>query len=300
MHDRTASDLSRETASRRVQVPAPAKLNLILRVGPRRNDGLHEICSLFATLELADLLEVSAAPTASSADVVECPGVSGDNLVEVALREFRATVGSGAPPPLRVSVAKEIPIAAGLGGGSADAAAALRVVNRLSAEPLDAPALEALAARIGADVPSQLSPSHAFVSGAGELVEPVSLPAIEVLLVPSRVGLATAAVYAEADRLGLTRATLDPAAVRTASQLPLHELADRVENDLQPAALSLRPELAEGLGELRALGALAAAVTGSGPTLFGIFETRSAAQAAAGRIPGAIVTRLSSGALRNN
>ena len=146
---------------------APAKLNLVLQVGRPRPDGLHEICSIFASLELSDELTLLASDT--DGDEVVCPGVDGPNLVEAALRLFRERVDPQLPT-LRVTIHKRIPVAAGLGGGSADAAAALRAANELAARPLDLAGLRALAGELGADVPSQVEPTHALVSGAGERV----------------------------------------------------------------------------------------------------------------------------------
>jgi 4-diphosphocytidyl-2-C-methyl-D-erythritol kinase len=141
-------------------------------------------------------------------------------------------------------------------------------------------------------VPSQVEPRHALVTGAGEGVEPVDLPPLAIVLIPAREGLSTAAVYAEADRLGATRAELDPDALREVAGLPAAELATRLENDLEPAALALRPELEETLAAVRDAGALGARVTGSGPTVFGVFADEPSAAAAAELIPGAIQTRL--------
>ncbi len=150
--------------------------------------------------------------------------------------------------------------------------------------------LRALAARLGSDVPSQVEPRHALVAGVGELVEPVELPAFGALLVPQREGLSTAAVYAEFDRLGGGRAELDLDATRSlAGEM---RLLPALDNDLQPAALSLRPELHDTLASLKAAGALGALVSGSGPTCFGLFEDRGAAEAAAARIEGAIPAAL--------
>src|SRR3954464_7935530 len=109
---------------------APAKVNLVLHVGPRRSDGLHDICSLFASLELADEVAVEEA----AADQVVCPGVDGPNLAGAAIETSRDAVAPGLPP-LRVTIGKRIPIAAGLGGGSADAAAVLRAVNATAGGP---------------------------------------------------------------------------------------------------------------------------------------------------------------------
>jgi 4-diphosphocytidyl-2-C-methyl-D-erythritol kinase len=268
---------------------APAKLNLVLQVGPRRQDGLHEIASLFASLELADSIALESAP--APPDEVIAPGVEGPNLAQVAIDKLREALG-GELPPLRVAIEKRIPVAAGLGGGSADAAAVLRAANRVAGGRLGPDELRRLAAGIGADVPSQVEPRHALVTGAGEHVEPVDLPALPVVLVPAATGLSTAAVYAEADRLPSTRDRLDPDALRSLAELPLAELAAQLENDLEPAALSLRPELEETLAAVRDSGALAARVTGSGPTVFGVYADPASALAAAERLPGSILTSL--------
>lgn len=266
---------------------APAKVNLVLHVGARRSDGLHELCSLFASLELADSVTVEPAEV----DEVLCPGVTGPNLAKAAIESLRATVG-GELPPLRVVIDKRIPVAAGLGGGSADAAAVLRAANTIAGEPLTAGELRALGARVGADVPSQVEPRHALVTGAGERVEPVELPEMALVLVPAADGLSTADVYAEADRIPSTRAHLDPEAVRALAAAPLAALARGMENDLEAAALSLRPELSRTLAALTDAGALAALISGSGPTAFGVFPTSGEAERAAEALPDAIVTQL--------
>ena len=246
---------------------APAKVNLLLHVGPRRADGLHELCSLFASIDLADELTVETADV----DEVVCAQVEGPNLAITAVERFRAEAAPDLPP-LRVTIEKRIPVAAGLGGGSADAAAVLRAANRLAGAPLDADALRALGARIGADVPSQVEPRHALVTGAGERVEPIGLPPMALLLVPDARGLSTAEVYARADELGTTRVDLDSDHVRELAARPLFELAGTLENDLEGAAVSLRPELEARMAELLDAGALTARVTGSGPTVFGVFR----------------------------
>jgi 4-diphosphocytidyl-2-C-methyl-D-erythritol kinase len=267
---------------------APAKINLVLQVGDVRDDGLHELCSLFASLDLADDLTIE--PRDGGTDEVVCAGVDGPNLAGRAIAELRAEL-DGDLPPLRVTIDKRIPVAAGLGGGSADAAAVLRVANTIAGSPLDADAMRAVGARIGADVPSQIDPRHALVTGAGEYVEPLDLPPLAIVLVPQDQGLSTADVYREADRIGSTRARLDPGALRDLAGSPPAALAAALENDLEAAALSLRPELAGELDALRRAGALGVRITGSGPTAFGVFATRSDAErAAVGLSSGAIVT----------
>ena len=260
---------------------AYAKVNLILRVG-RERDGLHELCSLFASIGLHDVVEVEEA----AADSVECAGVEGPNLAAAAIAALREEIEL---PPLRVRIEKRIPVAGGLAGGSADAAAVLRAGNELAGRPLDAGRLREIAARLGSDVPSQVEPAHAIVSGTGAVVEPVELAPLHLVLVPSPHGLSTAAVYAEADRLGTPRGDLGCEEVRAAAALAPAALAARLENDLEAAAVSLRPDLGGVLGRLRAAGALAAQVSGSGPTCFGVFASEADAERAAGGIAGATI-----------
>jgi 4-diphosphocytidyl-2-C-methyl-D-erythritol kinase len=257
-------------------VHAPAKLNLCLYLGPRRDDGLHELCSLFEPLALADLIEVSEAER----DEVICPGVEGENLAARALEALRER--GWQRPPLRIEIEKRVPVAAGLGGGSGDAAAILR----LAAGEVDD--LQGLAAELGADVPSQLSPALALVQGAGERVAPLPEPAPHAaVLLPDGGGLSTAAVFAEADRLGVGRApeelgalagALRAAAGAGASPLDYPEL---LVNDLEAPARSLRPVIGDALDELREAGAPVAILSGSGPTAVGLFADLAAAATAA-------------------
>jgi 4-diphosphocytidyl-2-C-methyl-D-erythritol kinase len=258
---------------------APAKLNLCLYLGARRDDGLHELCSLFEPLSLADVLEVEEAER----DEVGNDAVDGEDLAARALRALRDAGFDG--PPLRISVAKRIPVAAGLGGGSADAAAVLRLA---AGEVAD---LESLAFGLGADVPSQLRPATALVTGAGERVRRLPDPAPHAfVLLPGEGGLPTAEVYAEADRRSLGRSAAELAEIEArlaeaagAGSSPL-AYTELLANDLEAAALALRPEIAGALEALRAAGAALALVTGSGPTAFGLFEDLDSARLAAERI----------------
>jgi 4-diphosphocytidyl-2-C-methyl-D-erythritol kinase len=258
---------------------APAKLNLCLYLGRRRDDGLHELRSLFCPITLSDRIVVSDAER----DEVVCPQVDGPNVAEAALTALRDR--GWRANPLRLEIEKRIPVAAGLGGGSADAAAVLRLARE------DIGDLDSLAAELGADVPSQLDPAFALVGGAGEVVEPLAAPAhFGIVLVPDDEGLLTAEVYAEADRLGGGRepAELDEIAAELlraasggASPLAYREL---LVNDLARAAVSLRPRIGRALEALRDAGAEVALVTGSGPTVFGLFADVAAADAAAARL----------------
>ena len=256
-------------------VPAPAKINLCLRVGERREDGYHRVATLFAAIDLHDRLEIGS----SEETVVE--GFAEDTLVRRALDALGET--------RRVRLEKRIPVAAGLGGGSSDAAAVLRALRgrRPVAE------LYRIARELGSDVPFFLSGLETAIgTGRGDVLQPLpDFPRnYAIVLVPSDVGLSTAEVYAacapnpifEAVRGDLIRGVHT---VRTPA-----EIAALVANDLQPAVLGLRPELAGRLDQLRAAGALAAAVSGSGPTVFGIFEDGDAARAAGTQIEGSIVT----------
>jgi 4-diphosphocytidyl-2-C-methyl-D-erythritol kinase len=264
---------------------APAKLNLCLYLGPPRDDGRHEIRSLFEPLSLADEIDV----TEAREDEVVCPEVGGENLAAVALQALR---GRGwESPPIRVRISKRIPVAGGLGGGSADAAAVLRLAED------EVEGIEEVAAEIGADVPSQMQPSFLLVGGGGEQLEPLP-PAGEhaIVLLPEQQGLSTAEVYGEADRLGLGR---DLAALQELEQRlrdaasggasPL-EYAHLLINDLEPAAMALHPGIEGSLEALRHAGAARALISGSGPTAFGIFADLASAEAAASALgPRAIV-----------
>jgi 4-diphosphocytidyl-2-C-methyl-D-erythritol kinase len=271
------------------QVFAPAKLNLCLYVGPRRDDGLHEIRSLFEPLELADELRIIEA----DADEVICEGIKGPDLTATALAALREHGWDG--PRLRIEVTKRVPVAAGLGGGSADAAAVLRLARG------EVEGLRSIAAQIGADVPSQLQPRPCLVAGAGEVIEPAPPPAEHgVVLIPQPRGLPTAAVYAEADRLGSARGVSELEAIRRRLRDAVDEggsplsYREHLVNDLQAAAISLRPEIEEALHALDEAGAAHAMVTGSGPTAFGLYPTSEEAAAAAAelgsRFPHALAT----------
>jgi 4-diphosphocytidyl-2-C-methyl-D-erythritol kinase len=272
-------------------VHAPARLNLGLYLGRARPDGLHELCSLFEPLALADLLRI----TEAERDEVVCPGVEGENLAARALAALRERGWDA--PPLRIEIEKRIPVAAGLGGGSADAAAVLRLASgRFSSQdnekrPLTRGVLAdlpAIAAELGADVPSQLRPALALVRGAGERVEPLPAPAAHAaLLLPSGGGLSTKDVFDEADRLGLGReeAELDEIAprLRAAAGAGASPLAyvDLLVNDLEPAAVSLRPDIGDALDALRSTGAPAVFLSGSGPTAVALFASLNDADRAA-------------------
>jgi 4-diphosphocytidyl-2-C-methyl-D-erythritol kinase len=232
------------------------------------------------SISLADELTLEAAPEGADHDEIFCPEVPGpaeENLAARALAAFRASTAWDAPPQ-RIEIAKRIPVAAGLGGGSADAAAVLRLAAAASGLG-DRGLLWELAEGLGADVPAQVHPGRWLAAGAGERLQELAPPAssLGLLVLPLEAELSTAAVYAEADRLGLTREAGELRELMAEMQLALAEEealpADGrlLANDLEQAALSLCPAVAEALSEARRAGAATAIVSGSGPTVVGLF-----------------------------
>ncbi len=263
---------------------APAKINLGLFLGPTRaSDGRHELVTVMQSISLADEVTLEAAPEGSERDEVLCPGVlcaPDENLAAQALRVFRASTGWDAPP-LRLSIVKRIPVAAGLAGGSADAAAALRLAAHTSGLG-DEPLLRTLGAQLGADVPAQISPGRWLATGAGEHLQKLA-PArsrFGVLVLALDVELSTAAVYARADELGPARAQGALDELRRELQgafehgAPLPAATELLHNDLQRAAVSLCPQIAGALAQAREAGARPSLVSGSGPTVLGLFAPR--------------------------
>ena len=271
----------------KLRVLAPAKLNLCLFLGPVRADGRHELVTVFESLSLADELAISS----SSVDEVLAPGIEGPNLVSQAVAGLRR-LGWNAPP-LRIEIDKRIPVAAGMGGGSADAAALLRVAAEIA--PMDADDRAALAVSLGADVPSQLQPGVSLGTGAGEITAAApSLVEHAVVLVPQPFPLSTADVYREADRLGLPRPAGELARLRDRVSRALAGQAglppELLVNDLEPAAVSLAPPVAEALDALCRAGAETVLVCGSGPTAAGILWGEAASERA-GEVYGELRSR---------
>jgi 4-diphosphocytidyl-2-C-methyl-D-erythritol kinase len=252
-----------------VRAPAAAKINLALVVGPIRSDGKHEVLTVYQRLGLVDRIELEPA----QALLVE--GFPEDTLVRSALEAL--ALHAGVEPAWRVRIEKAIPVAAGLGGGSSDAATALRLANELLGEPLPPEKLRALAADLGADVPFFLDQGPQLGSGDGSELAPLDLPQdfwVVVLLPDGATKPSTAAVYAafdarggadgwEARRGALFAALEEVRRPRDLAMLP--------SNDLVSSPL---------VQELRAAGAFRADVTGAGPALYGLFHHRAAAEAA--------------------
>jgi len=264
---------------------APAKINLTLRVLKRRDDGYHELESLVAFADFGDRL--SFAPGGDLALTVQGPGAAAagagdDNLVLKAARALalrRPDIALGA-----FHLDKRLPVAAGLGGGSADAAAALRLIAQANGIARDEPDLYAAARATGADVPVCLDPRARIMRGIGEVLSaPLSLPPLPAVLVNPGVALPTKAVFAGWKPGSAQPAASDLAAIAEVArgdQL-LHLLAAQA-NDLEAPASALKPIIADILVALRAVsGCRLARMSGSGATCFGLFAAADDAAAAA-------------------
>jgi 4-diphosphocytidyl-2-C-methyl-D-erythritol kinase len=251
-------------------IVAPAKINLALLVGPVREDGLHELATVYERIDLHDTLELERGEPGEAS--VE--GFAADTLVRRALLELAAA--AGVEPAWRVRVEKRIPVAAGLGGGSSDAAAALRLANATLGVPLAAPALHELARSLGADVPFFLSEGPQLGTGGGSDLAPLDLRrdyAVVLLLPCGARKASTGAVYARFDR----EQGFAERRARLLAALARGELAELPPNDLASSPLAAR---------LRALGAFRADVSGAGPTVYGLFADRAAAERAAAAVAG--------------
>ena len=243
--------------------PAPAKINLALVVGPLRDDGKHELATVYQRVDLGDRL------TVEPAERTTIDGFADDTIVRAALDALEA------PQGWRVRIEKHTPVAAGLGGGASDAATALRLANAQLDEPRE---LHPIAARLGADVPFFLADGPQLGTGDGTTLEPLALPQdfVVLLVLPhGETKRSTGEVYGRFDgrggadgyeeRLAVLRDALG--AVRRP-----RDLATLPQNDLASSPLA---------DELRALGAFRADVSGAGPTVYGLFHRRADARAAA-------------------
>ncbi|ADH85305.1 4-(cytidine 5'-diphospho)-2-C-methyl-D-erythritol kinase [Desulfurivibrio alkaliphilus] len=268
--------MSSSPAERKLAIQAPAKINYYLRILGKRPDGYHELDSLMIKLELADDLVLRRRSTAGIE--VRCPGkevpTGPANLVYQAAAAFFAHCRLD--PALEITLTKRIPVAAGLGGGSSDAAAVLRGLDQLYGTGLGLEQLQALARPLGADVPFFVQPEPAArARGIGEQLTPVPVPAGVnwIVLVNPGFGVSTKWVY---DNFPLTKQS-DPAnftGSSAAEALPPH-------NDLEAVTLAGYPELATIRRQLLAAGASAALMSGSGPTMFAVFAEEPAARACA-------------------
>ena len=264
-----------------VTVRVPAKVNLELLVGPLREDGYHSLSTVFQAVGLHDDVTVSVADAwgvSASGPLAAGVPLGEDNIV---MRAAHLIEGTHDVDPVHVSIHKGIPVAGGMAGGSADAAATLVGLDHLWELGLDRDALEQLAGELGSDVPFLVAGGTAMGSGRGELLAPVlARGTYHWVFALGEEGLSTPAVYAECDRLRGTAEVPEPApnpalmaALRTGDP---RELAPQLANDLQEAAVSLRPAIGDGLASGMEFGALGGVVSGSGPTVAFLVEDNEA------------------------
>lgn len=273
-----------------VVVRAPAKVNLHLGVGPLRPDGFHELVTVFHAVDLYDVVMATPAPALSVAVRGETEGVPLDSR-NLAWRAAALVAGrAGVPPNVRLEITKAIPVAGGMAGGSADAAATLVACAALWDVPRIA--LPELAAQLGSDVAFPLFGGTALGTGRGEVLTPVPGPAaLHWVFAVADHGISTAAAYRELDRLG---GGSTPAVEPLLDALRAGEpklIAARLYNDLERAALSLAPALRRTLDAGRDLGALTGIVSGSGPTCAFLCADAPAASQLAGALADAGVCR---------
>ncbi len=258
---------------------AKAKVNLFLHVGARRPDGFHELESLAVFAEAGDVLSFEPAGTLSLAiDGPFARALENDpgNLVLNAARALAAH--AGIQPRAKIALAKNLPVASGIGGGSADAAAALRGLCKLWNI---SPPLKDIALSLGSDVPVCLESQSAWMTGRGEHIEPVALPRVPMVLVNPGVSVSTAEVFARVEQRTGT-GTPKPGAIHSVGELV--SWLKRTTNDLQRPAVEIAPVIEEALTALLNTGATLARMSGSGATCFGIYESDAAAQRAADAI----------------
>ena len=280
----------------RIVEHARAKINWALRIVGRREDGFHELDMLMQSLELCDELALENARFLSlSVDGAKLP-VGEKNLVVRAANALNDFTGqrNGA----RIRLTKRIPMRAGLGGGSADCAAALIGLNRLWNLRLPRPRLMEIGAALGADVPFCLMGGMARAEGVGERLTPMEgTPRIPLALARVGDGLSTPAVYARYDEFPREKPPADiPRLAKALAEGDLAQADLLSVNSLEAPAIELMPEIGDVMRAMRDFGARAVRMTGSGSTVFGAFDSEEAARAAAEAIPGGIFTRTAGGA----
>jgi 4-diphosphocytidyl-2-C-methyl-D-erythritol kinase len=264
-----------------VTVRVPAKVNLELLVGPRREDDYHSVATVYQAVSLFDEVAIAAADCWGC--TVTGPLAAGvpDGESNLALQAARLLADRYDSDPVHLTITKGIPVAGGMAGGSADAAATIVGLDHVWDLGLDRADLEEIAAELGSDVPFLVAGGTAVGTGRGELLAPVlARGTYHWVFALSDGGLSTADVYLECDMLRGETEVPDPvatpalmAALRTGDP---HELAPQLTNDLQDAAVSLRPELGEVISSGMEYGALAGLVSGSGPTVAFLVENSEA------------------------
>ncbi len=287
--------------SNRISVSAPGKINIFFKVGALQENGFHEVLSVYQALDLRETVTVSAADSwqvsvsgALSAEQIAAVPTGEENLVVRAAKSIAELAGLDNPHPVNFEITKNVPVAGGMGGGSADAAAALLAVDELWCTGIDGEALLHKAAELGADIPFALIGGTAIGVGKGDDLEPIDdVNQLHWVLVPMDAGLSTPRVYAKLDEIRAARGE-DPELVATPSKPrelisalqfgDAREVAKYLHNDLQEAAVALMPELSITMHAGLAAGALAAMVSGSGPTVAMLAESAAAAESLANHL----------------
>ncbi|MFH0799647.1 MAG: 4-(cytidine 5'-diphospho)-2-C-methyl-D-erythritol kinase [Pseudomonadota bacterium] len=286
---------------REIAIKAPAKVNTILRVLSRRPDGYHDLEMVMVSLSLADDIDIALAPSGIElhAEGAHDSGMAGEKNLAWRAAALLAQA-SGTKAGARIRLVKRIPVAAGLGGGSSDAAAVLKGLNRLWQLGLDAEHLAALGAKLGADVPFFCHDGPAFVEGIGDRVSPLhGFPNLSILLINPGFAVSTPWVYGQWDLQRAPRATERPALNATEGLTPnernarvrplfkdLGAVVSSLHNDLEAVAIPAHPEIARIKDFLMDTGAAGALMSGSGPTVFGVFEDAPRRDAALGAAHG--------------
>ncbi|WP_297103846.1 4-(cytidine 5'-diphospho)-2-C-methyl-D-erythritol kinase [uncultured Devosia sp.] len=266
---------------------APAKINLALHVTRRREDGYHDLESLIVFADIFDDLEASVAAQDSldiSGPFSAGLGAGPANLVLRAVAAFRARWPKLSPPGLSLHLVKNLPVAAGIGGGSADAAAALRIMAGMAPEPVPVNELTDLAATLGADVPACLLSRPLVARGVGEILSPLpEFPQLHITLVNPGVAVATADVFRRLRAHDNYPLPALPQPLTRPAQLGLW--LSETRNDLQPPAIKLVPEIGVLIDELaESPGCVLARMSGSGATVFGLYGSEGQAHDAASEL----------------
>lgn len=250
-----------------IKIKAPAKINLRLEVLAKRPDGYHELQMIMLAIDLSDEIEISQAENLS----VSCndPNLLTDqsNLVTKAARAFEKLTGQKVKARIRLT--KNIPVAAGLGGGSSDAAATLKGLNRFYKTGLNETQLEKLGVTIGADVPFFIKPGHKIARGIGEKLSPFALDSeLSLVLINPGFGVSTAEIYQKIQLTSSLIQTNVPSSLKGIMQVVC-----LLRNDLEPIVASNHSEIDEIKTFLKEAGCAGTMMSGSGPTIFGIFES---------------------------
>jgi len=285
----------------RVTASAPGKINIFFKVGALQADGYHEVLSIYQALDLRESVTVSSSKTwqvsvtgALSPEQIQAVPTGEENLVVRAAKVLASLAQLPNAHPISFEIIKNVPVAGGMGGGSADAAAALLAVDELWCTGVDGEALIKSAAQLGADIPFALIGGTAIGVGRGDELESIEgVKQLHWVLVPMDAGLSTPRVYAKLDEIRKSRGDNPKTVPTPISPIQLlhalkfgdaHEVAKYLHNDLQEAAVALMPELSETMDAGLAAGALAAIVSGSGPTVAMLAESEEAAESIANQL----------------